>query len=316
MSNPNLSILLAISDAGMRHCAAELLSQGGYHDVRTCTVEDAPGELDQRAADLLVAHGEAGMRLASKVRVLDEATNGHTWVLLLGEQASEQVLDETADLGVDDLLPPELIGAHLLARVHAGDRMHSVLQRLARENRLLRDNIASLEQRNLVDSLTGLGNARYLRQKLEDSLRQIQARGGALCYLLIGLQNAGTLQQQHGAALYEELLQGVGRRLQQMVRPLDVLARVDDQHFVLLTLPRSLQECAPSSFKRLHDGLNLRGFMTSGGLVDLSAGISLVGLDEKSLPIEPVSLFGEASRLLQESYVSGLVNARRLPAKT
>jgi diguanylate cyclase (GGDEF)-like protein len=316
MSNPNLSILLAIGDAGLRHSAAELLLRGGYSDVRTCPMEDALSELDQREPDLLLTEGDEGVRLASKIRVLDEATKRHTWVLLLDARASEQLLDETADLGVDDLLPAGLINDQLLARVHAGDRMHSVLQRLARENRLLRDNIASLEQRNLVDSLTGLGNSRYLRQKLEDSLRQIQARGGALCYLLIGLQNADALQQEYGEAFYEELLQGVGRRLQQMVRPLDVLARVDEHHFVLLTLPKSLQECAPSSFRRLHDGLNLKGFMTSAGLVDLRAGISLVGLDEKSLPVEPVSLFGEASRLLQESYLSGLINARRLPAKT
>lgn len=315
MSNPNLIILLAIDDAGLRNDAPELLLQGGYTDVRLCTVADALAEMDQRSADLLVTAGDEGLRLASKVRVLDEATENHTWVVLVDPRESEQLLDETADLGIDDLLPPSLVDAQLLARVHAGDRLYSMLQRIGRENRLLRDNIASLEQRNLVDPLTGLGNARYLRQKLDDSLRQIQARGGALCYLLIGLQNADALQREYGEEFYDELLQGVGRRLQQMVRPLDVLARVDEHHFVLLTLPRSLQECAPSSFKRLHDGLNLKGFMTSAGLVDLRAGISLVGLDEKSLPVEPLSLFGEASRLLQEAYQSGLVNARRLPAK-
>ncbi|WP_263260488.1 diguanylate cyclase [Pseudomonas sp. RIT-PI-S] len=315
MSNPNLSILLAANDTRLCQSAAALLSQGGYGDVRLSSMEGALAELDQRPANLLLTSGDEGLALAARVRLLDEATESHTWILLVDSRSSAELLDETADLGVDDLLPPALVEAQLLVRVHAGDRLYSMFQRLGRENRLLRDNIASLEQRNLVDPLTGLGNGRYLRQKLDDSLRQIQARGGALCYLLIGLQNAEALQREYGEGFYDELLQGVGRRLQQMVRPLDVLARVDEHHFVLLTLPRSLQECAPSSFKRLHDGLNLKGFMTSAGLVDLRAGISLVGLDEKSLPVEPLSLFGEASRLLQESYSSGLVNARRLPAK-
>lgn len=315
MSNPNLSILLAVNDASLRQHAAELLLQAGYRDVRACPVAEALAELDQREANLLITAGDEGLAFASRVRLLDEATESHTWILLVDARASVGLLDETADLGIDDLLPPALVEGQLLARVHAGDRLCSVLQRLGRENRLLRDNIASLEQRNLIDPLTGLGNTRYLRQKLEDSLRQIQARGGALCYLLIGLQNADALQREYGEQFYDELLQGVGRRLQQMVRPLDVLARVDEHHFVLLTLPRSLHECAPSSFKRLHDGLNLKGFMTSAGLVDLRAGVSLVGLDEKSLPVESVSLFGEASRLLPESYLSGLVSARRLPAK-
>lgn len=315
MSNPNLSILLAFDEADLGQEAAMRLQAGGYADLRLSTASQALTELDQRSANVLVTAGDAGLRLASQVRLLDEATQDHTWIILVDPRPSAHLLDETADLGVDDVLPPDQFQAHLLSRVHAGDRLYSLLQRTRRENRLLRDNIASLEQRNLVDPLTGLGNARYLRQKLDDCLRQIQARGGALCYLLIGLQNAAALQQDHGDEFYDELLQGVGRRLQQMVRPLDVLARLDDHHFVLLTLPRSLQECAPSSFKRLHDGLNLKGFMTSAGLIDVRAGISLVGLDEKSLPIEPVSLFGEASRLLQDAYATGLVNARRLPAK-
>ncbi len=93
--------------------------------------------------------------------------------------------------------------------------------------------------------MTGLGNSRYLRQKLTDSLRQVQARGGAICYLLIGVQQANELQREYGNDFYDELLQGVARRLQQLVRPLDVLARLDDQHFVLMTMPPDLRDCAP-----------------------------------------------------------------------
>ena len=50
----------------------------------------------------------------------------------------------------------------------------NTLQRLLNENRMLTMNVASLEQRNLVDSLTGLGNPRYLQQKLQDCLRQVE----------------------------------------------------------------------------------------------------------------------------------------------
>lgn len=313
MSDSTPSILVAINHEGLRLQACRLLRQARYSDVRACQAGQTLAELDQREAKVLVSAGDEGLALASRVRLLDAATGSHTWILLLDARPSAELLDDAVDLGVDDLLPPALIDTHLLVRVRAGNRLCAMLQRMGRENRRLRDQIADLEQRNLIDALTGLGNSRYLGQALEDSLRQIQARGGALCYLLIGLQNADALQREHGERFYDELLQGVGRRLQHMVRPLDVLARLDHQHFVLLTLPRSLHECAPSSFRRLHDGLNLTGLMTSNGAIELRAGISLVGLDEKSLPVEPMSLFGEASRLLQESYASGLVSARRLP---
>jgi diguanylate cyclase (GGDEF)-like protein len=315
MPNPNLSIMLATDDIDSAASINTTLRGAGYKDIRLAQPVDVFSELEVQPASLLLLKSQEGLSVAEQVRQLDEMGDHYTFILLIDERPPAPLLDEQADNGVDDVLHPEHVPAHLLARIAAGDRLTSSLQRLRQENRMLRQNIASLEQRNQVDSLTGLGNARYLRQKLSDSLRQIQARGGALCYLLIGVQRSGALQREFGTDCYDELLQGVARRLQQMVRPLDVLARLDDQHFVLLTLPADLQECAPSSFKRLHDGLNLKGFMTRAGMLEVAAGISLVGLDSRSLPVEPQSLFEEASALLEASYKTGLVTARRLPAK-
>ncbi|WP_213875174.1 diguanylate cyclase [Pseudomonas sp. dw_358] len=315
MPNPILSILLVTDDLDSAAITTGELRQAGYQDIRLAQPGEAIGLLENQPASLLLVSGEEGLQLATQVRQLDEMGDHYTYILLIDQRPAAYLLDEQADNGIDDVIHPGHVRDHLLPRVAAADRLTSNLQRLRQENRLLRQNIASLEQRNLVDSLTGLGNARYLRQKLADSLRQIQARGGALCYLLIGLQQSAALQREYGSDFYDELLQGVARRLQQMVRPLDILARLDDQHFVLLTLPADLQECAPSSFKRLHEGLNLKGFMTSAGLLDIAAGISLVGLDSRSLPIDPQSLFDEASALLDYSYNSGLVTAKRLPSK-
>ena len=97
------------------------------------------------------------------------------------------------------------------------------------------------------------------------------------------------------------------------MRPLDVLTRLDDNHFGLITLLEDLHECSPSSFKRLHEGLNLKAFKTSEGFITLKAGIALVGLDAKALPIEPEQVIRHAEGLLDESYASGRVAALRLP---
>lgn len=315
MSNPNLSILLVNDDPAWSDRISGILRNNGYINIRQTSPGEARTVLEQQSADLLLTAGDAGLALASRVQQLDEMGDHYTYTLLFTDRDPQVLLDETADNGIDEVIHPAQLELQLLPRVYAADRLCSSLQRMRQENRLLRQNIASLEQRNVVDSLTGLGNARYLRQRLADALRQVQARGGAICYLLIGVQNAAQLQREHGGDFYDELIQAVGRRLQQMVRPLDVLARLDDRHFVLVTLPADLQECAPSSFKRLHDGLNLKGFMTTAGDLRIAAGISLVGLDAKSLPLEADTLFEEASQLLADSYATGLVTAKRMPAK-
>ncbi|MBD9482367.1 response regulator [Pseudomonas sp. PDM14] len=318
MPNPHLSILVVDDAKFSSAMIGRALSQAGYQDVRFATsAAEALRQLEQRPASVLLADWLMpemdGLELTGRVRQLDETAEHYTYVILLTGKEGDNVLVEAFDRGVDDFISKASMNEQLVPRVYAADRLCNTLQRLLQENRMLIQNIASLEQRNLVDPLTGLGNPRYMLQKLSDSLRQVESRGGAVCYLLIGLQEAGALRQQYGNSFYNELLHGVARRLQQLVRPLDVLARIDDNHFALLTMLEDLQECSPSSFKRLHEGLNLKAFKTSEGFITLKAGISLVGLNAKSLPVEPQVLLQQAAKLLPDSYASGRVSAVRLP---
>lgn len=318
MPNPHLSILVVDDAKFSSAMIGRALAQAGYQDLRfASSAVEALRLLEQRPASVLLADWLMpeidGLELTSRVRQLDEMADHYSYIILLTGKEGEDVLSEAFDRGVDDFISKAAMSAQLLPRVYAADRLCNTLQRLLQENRLLTQNCASLEQRNLVDSLTGLGNPRYLRQKLADSLRQIESRGGAVCYLLIGLQEAGELHRQYGEHFYNELLHGVARRLQQLVRPLDVLTRLDDNHFGLITLLDDLHECSPSSFKRLHEGLNLKAFKTSEGFITLKAGIGLVGLDAKALPVSVESLIAKAAELLPESYASGRVSALRLP---
>ncbi len=318
MPNPHLSILVVDDAKFSSAMIGRTLSQAGYQDLRFAnSAAEALRLLEQRPASVLLADWLMpemdGLELTGRVRQLDEMADHYTYVMLLTGKEGENVLSEAFDRGVDDFVSKTAMNEQLVPRVFAADRLCNTLQRLLQENGLLRQNIASLEQRNLIDPLTGLGNPRYLRQKLLDSLRQIGSRGGALCYLLIGLQGAGELVHKYGSGFYDELLHGVARRLQQLVRPLDVLVRLDDSHFALVTLLDDLHECSPSSFKRLHEGLNLKAFKTSEGFISLKAGIGLVGLDSKGLPLDPHNLAEHARELLPASYASGRVAAMRLP---
>ena len=318
MPNPHLSILVVDDAKFSSAIIGRALSQAGYQDVRFAnSAAEALRLLEKRPASVLLADWLMpemdGLELTGRVRQLDETAEHYTYVILLTGKEGENVLVEAFDRGVDDFISKASMNEQLVPRVYAADRLCNTLQRLLNENRMLTMNVASLEQRNLVDSLTGLGNPRYLQQKLQDCLRQVESRGGALCYLLIGLQEGEALRRQYGNGFWNEVLHGVARRLQQLVRPLDVLTRVDDTHFGMVALLDDLHECSPSSFKRLHEGLNLKAFKTSEGFISLKAGISLIGLDAKSLPVDPQYLFAEAARLLPEAYSSGRVSAVRLP---
>jgi len=318
MPNPHLSILVVDDAKFSSAMIGRALSQAGYRDVRfASSASEALQQLEQRPASVLLADWLMpeidGLELTARVRQLDETADHYTYIILLTGKEGENVLGEAFDRGIDDFISKAAMNEQLVPRVYAADRLCNTLQRLLHENRMLTQSVASLERRNLVDPLTGLGNPRYLRQKLSDSLRQIESRGGAVCYLLIGLPEATQLRSRYGERFFNELLHSAARRLQQLVRPLDVLTRLDDNHFGLVTLLGDLQECSPSSFKRLHEGLNLKAFKTSEGFITLKAGISLVGIDAKALPTDPEQLILHAQKLLAESYASGRVAAMRLP---
>jgi len=318
MPNPHLSILVVDDAKFSSAMIGRALSQAGYQDVRfASSAAEALHLLENRPASVLLADWLMpemdGLELTGRVRQLDEMAEHYTYIILLTGKEGENVLTEAFDRGVDDFISKTSMSEQLMPRVYAADRLCNNLHRLLNENRMLTRNIASLEQRNLVDPLTGLGNTRYLRQKLADCLRQVESRGGAMGYLLIGLQEGEALRQQYGNTFWNEMLNGVARRLQHLVRPLDVLTRIDDTHFGVIAMLDDLKECSPSSFKRLHDGLNLKAFKTSEGFITLKAGIALVALDARSLPVDPQQLFGAANRLLPDSYASIRISAMRMP---
>ncbi|MBF7729632.1 response regulator [Pseudomonas sp. N040] len=318
MPNSQLSILV-VDDAKFSSAViGRELNNAGYLDIRyASSAKEALTLLEERPASVLLADWLMpevnGLELTEMVRQLDETTEHYTYVILMTGREGDNALREAFDHGVDDFINKASMHEQLLPRIYAADRLCNTLQRLLQGNRLLRHNVANLEQRNLVEPVTGLGNTRHMQQRLSACLRQIESRGGAICYLLIGLREIPELQDLHGSAYRDEILHSVARRLQQLVRPLDTLACLDDKHFALLTVLDDLGECSPSSFKRLHDGLNLKAFKTSEGFVSLKAGISLVGMDKKALPQKVEDLMRLAESILPESYDSGRVSAARLP---
>lgn len=312
MPNPQLSILVVDDAKFSSVMIGRALAKAGYEDVRFAdSASAALGLIEERPTNVLLADWLMpemdGLELTAQVRQQDEMSNHYTYIILLTGRDGQDVLSHAFDRGVDDFISKSTMNEQLVPRVYAADRLCGSLQRLMQENRLLADNIASLERRNLIDPVTGLGNTRYLHQRITDSLRQIDSRGGALCCLVIGLPEIVTHQQRHGAEFHHELLRGVARRLQQLIRPLDVLTRLDDNHFGLLALMSDIQSFSPSSFKRLHEGLNLKAFKTSEGYISLKAGIGLVSLDNKALPNEAHEVLERAKSLLPDAYTTGRI---------
>lgn len=314
MPNPLLSILVVDDAKFSSVMIGRTLNQAGYNDIRFAnSAAEALKLLEERPAGILLADWLMpemdGLELTAQVRQHDEQQNHYTYIILLTGKEGDNALAEAFDSGVDDFISKTTMNEQLVPRVFAADRLYNTLTRLIKENQLLTRNIAFLESRNQIDPLTGLGNTRHLQHMLTKNLQQVEARGGTLCYVLIGIENMATLSQQYGRTIHKELLRSIARRLQQLVRPLDVLARLDGNHFALITRLSEQQEYSPASFKRLYDSLNIKSFKTSEGFISLKAGISLITLNNKALPATTEQVIRLAAKHLSNSYNNSRIEA-------
>ena len=317
MPDPLLSILVVDDAKFSSVMIGRALNQAGYQDVRFAqSAAEALKQLKERTAGILLADWLMpemdGLELTAQVRQHDKLHDHYTYIILLTGKEGDNALAEAFDHGVDDFISKAAMNEQLVPRVFAADRLYNTLIRLIKDKQLLTRHVASLESRNQIDALTGLSNVRHLKQMLIKNLRQTESRGGTLCYLLIGVENMALLSQLYGRAVHKELLCAIAQRLQQLVRPLDILARLDGNHFVLLTHLGAQQEYSPASFKRIYDCLNIKSFKTCEGFIYLKTGISLIAMNNKALPIKPEQLISLASKNLPDSYASSRINTVHL----
>jgi diguanylate cyclase (GGDEF)-like protein len=105
----------------------------------------------------------------------------------------------------------------LLAQIHTS---------VAEKERLLK--------RALSDSLTGIGNREYFRDRLAAALEDGQSSLVGVGVLYIDLDGFKAINDDCGHSCGDEVLQVVARRLEQAVRPEDVVARLGGDEFAVV----------------------------------------------------------------------------------
>lgn len=91
-----------------------------------------------------------------------------------------------------------------------------------------------LQQLALHDSLTGLPNRTLFRDRLDQAIRRHERDGGGLAVLFCDLDRFKMVNDALGHAVGDKLLQEVGERLLELVRPGDTVARLGGDEFAVL----------------------------------------------------------------------------------
>ncbi|MBP0492566.1 putative bifunctional diguanylate cyclase/phosphodiesterase [Pararoseomonas indoligenes] len=101
------------------------------------------------------------------------------------------------------------------------------------------------------DTLTGLGNRAQMMQRLEEERSRADRTGAAFALLYLDLDRFKPVNDVHGHAAGDRLLQQVADRLRDAVRPTDLCARLGGDEFVVIQSPAGLPEAAQVLAERL-----------------------------------------------------------------
>jgi len=101
--------------------------------------------------------------------------------------------------------------------------------------RVLREQVAELEKLALLDSLTGLGNRRFLEDSAMGMLEAMRRYGWPLGALFIDLDNFKAINDRYGHELGDEVLRMVADNLLRNSRSFDTPGRWGGEEFVVLS---------------------------------------------------------------------------------
>jgi diguanylate cyclase (GGDEF)-like protein len=125
------------------------------------------------------------------------------------------------ELGAADYVTKPFNSSELLARVRASLRTRHIVR--------------MLEEKALIDFLTGLGNRAMFKQRLAAEIAQRVRTGKPLACIVADVDDFQGINDTHGNPFGDRVLQEIGKIISETVRVEDVACRLGGDAFVVLT---------------------------------------------------------------------------------
>jgi diguanylate cyclase (GGDEF)-like protein len=231
-------ILVAEDEITFRHMLKTFLTKWGYEVTAVSNGLEAwkvlQGEHRPRLAvlDWMMPNMD-GVEICRAIR--ESKPDPYIYLLLLTSRDQKQDVVEGIEAGADDYLIKPFDPQELRARIHAGERIIELEDRLLRAQEALRELATH-------DSLTGLLNRRASLDSLLAELNRGCRTGTPVCIVMADIDHFKRINDTHGHQTGDEVLCEVARRMQSSLRRYDTVGRFGGEEF-LLVFPRcSLEE--------------------------------------------------------------------------
>ncbi len=222
----------------------------------------------------------SGLHLMSELR--SRSGTRHAAICILVQPGQDAAAVMALDLGANDLITAGSDPREMALRLNTQLRRKDQADRLRAS---MRDGLRAA----VVDPLTGLYNRRYAMPHVARIAERAQQTGRAFAVMILDLDRFKSVNDTWGHAVGDAVLVDVATRLRDNLRPVDMVARIGGEEF-LVVLPDTPLAQAEIAAERLRHVIAERPVSITGGPdvpVTISIGLALggeIGLNRSGAP--------------------------------
>ncbi len=243
MKHHRPKVLVVDDDPAMRRLVTKWLECDGYPVDQAGNGAEAMVAIEASCPDMLITDWNMpqmdGMELCERVRGL--RLSNYIYILFLTVRSDENELVKGLDVGADEFLSKPINREELLARVRAGERIISLERRLSQMAR--------------TDELTGLRTRRSFHDIFDKEWSRARRRHLPTSCVMLDIDFFKRVNDNHGHAFGDQIIQLVGEHLESQCRASDTLARYGGEEFCVL-LPETTEHDAALWAERTRAGLS------------------------------------------------------------
>jgi len=188
----------------------------------------------------------------------------------------------------------ENIGTTLNVLEHARDMLRTAEQKISEQDKRLK----TIENAAGVDALTGLLNKKGFSRALSREIARTNRgynEGGLL--VMFNLENLFSIESERGPEAAETAIRLVAQALESEIRDMDLVARVDEDEFVLLFTDTSMGK-ALSRLQNMALRLNRLSLIQDGEEIRINLSLGLKSYEQGA---KPDKIFKAANSDLQRN---------------
>ncbi len=271
------TILLVDPEQETRLAVSERLEAEGYKCLHAQTLSEAQEILSKNPISLIIS--EVDIPDGSGFEFLAiEATNEHSLqpVIYLTNYGGLEQIKDAIRAGAFDYLEKPADLDHLNDIVK---RALSMKNKYTGPERRAFDALKPVQPRwNVVDKLTNLVSHRFVVEKLPEIYTRCRKKAIPLSLCLIDVDSFRQFNDRNGLDLGDLALIEVGKRLRQLTRREDIIARYGGDEF-LLVLPGANEQASRKLANRIIEDFRKRPWKIAGQSISIELCIGVVEID-------------------------------------